>query len=126
MKSGLLAVLLFVIGLLLGTVFGWLAADAVHPVVEAAEPDPARYQFIEDAEGRLSVFDQVTGRHTSFVQTDGLWFVMTHDPVTGSVSYRRTELIEDPAFLEAARELRNDFPGRMGSEVILGPVLETP
>ena len=126
MRSHLFAILLFLNGLLLGGILGWQVADSVRPDQQTTQSEPARYQFLEDADGRLSIFDTVTGHHTSFVQTDGLWFVMTHDPVHGSVSYRRTTLIEDPAFLEAARELRNDFPGRLGSELILGPIRETP
>ena len=126
MKAPAAAILLFLNGLLLGGLAGWRAAEALRPPRPAPAYPPLRYQFLENTDGQLSIFDQATGRHTTFVRTDGLWFVMTHDPGDGSVVYRRTRLIEDPAFLEAARELRNDFPGRLGGELILGPRREAP
>ena len=118
MKNQAFAFLLFINGLILGAILGkmiWIDFSQPSP----GQPPPNRYLFHQEADGRMSFFDQATGRHISFHQIEGLWFVMTHDPERGAVTYQRTELLEDPEFLKAAEKLKNDLPGRLGRDLEL-------
>ena len=123
MKNPWFALLLFANGLILGIILGKMTPANV------AQPNPVhfqqnRYQLRPEKDGMMSFFDQATGRQISFLQHEGLWFVMTYDPENGSVMYERTELIEDPYFLKAAEKLKNDLPDRLGRELKLDRLIE--
>jgi hypothetical protein len=130
MNRAVFALLVFLNGLLIGLVSGLVLAPVradrdeppvvLAPPPAASEPAP-HYVFEEDPDGRMSFFDQTTGRHVSFNRIDDLWFVMTYDPVQGTVSYAQTRLIEDPMFLEAAKRLKDNMPERMGRQILLQP-----
>lgn len=127
MNRAVFALLVFLNGLLIGTVLG-LAMGSSRTGREssaAARPapvePPSRYVFQEDPDGRMSFFDQATGRHISFNRVDDLWFVMTYDPEAGTVSYAETRLLEDPSFLEAAKRLKSNMPERLGRQILLQP-----
>ena len=122
MNRSVFALLMLVNGLVLGTLAGLLIGRT--PATESSIPYPnptPRYSFEGVADGRMSFFDSHSGRHISFHQVEGLWFVMTYDPETASVTYTRTKLVEDDSFLEAAQELRKSLPERLHRELLLSP-----
>lgn len=133
MNRAAFALILLVNGLVLGTLAGlYLGGTPREPRPEipttltpapAPSPGPAagRYTFQTDSDGGLSFFDSATGRHITFHQVEGLWFVMTYDPESASVSYTRTTLVEDDAFLEAAQQLREALPERLQRELQVEP-----
>ena len=122
MNRSIFGMLLFVNGLLLGGVLGiLLARDTAPPAPAPAPPGPVpHFQYEETADGRVTFFDQTSGRHISFNRVDDLWFVMTYDPLSGTVTYTKTKMVEDNSFLEAAEQLKESLPGRLGQEFLLG------
>jgi hypothetical protein len=118
------ALLLLVNGLVLGALAGLLLGRASP--ADASAPSPAatpRYSFEGGADGRMSFFDSATGRHISFYQMENLWFVMTYDPESATVTYTRTRLVEDDSFLEAAQQLRETLPERLHRDLLLNPAV---
>lgn len=122
MNRAVFAILVFLNGLLIGLIVGLVLSPAravrAEPVVAEVPEPPSQYVFEEDPDGRMSFFDQATGRHISFNRIDDLWFVMTYDPEQGTVSYAQTRLIEEPSFLEAAKRLKDNMPERLGRQVL--------
>jgi hypothetical protein len=122
MNRSIFGILLFVNGLLLGSVLGILVAQDQSPAPSPPPPPPPtpNFHYEETADGRVTFFDQTSGRHISFNRVDDLWFVMTYDPLSGTVTYTKTKLVEDDSFLEAAELLKEALPGRLGREFLLG------
>ena len=48
-------------------------------------------------------------------------YSMLHlDAPAGTVTYTKTKMVEDDSFLEAAEQLKESLPGRLGQEFLLG------
>ena len=120
MNRSIFGLLLFVNGLLLGGLMGMLAAQDSKIAPVPQPPATPNYLYEETADGRITFFDQTSGRHISFNRVDDLWFVMTYDAPAGTVTYTKTKMVEDDSFLEAAEQLKESLPGRLGQEFLLG------
>lgn len=119
MRNGIFTLLVLVNGLVLGLLGGLVLWD--HG--EGQTEEPYRY-LLDRSGGNPGFFDQVTGRYITFQQHENFWFVMIYDPKDGSVTYKETRLIEDPAFLKAAERLKSEIPKQLGRDLRLDVLRE--
>ena len=111
MRQSVMILLVFINGLIIGGAIAWILEDKLEP----PPPPPAnRYRLERVGNGQIGFFDRTTGKYLSFHQHESLWFIAIHDPVNGSVTYRETKRIEDPAFSNAVDQLKTELPERLG------------
>lgn len=119
MKQSIGILLVFVNGMIAGGIGAWILEERLDPPTSAS-----RYRFERNHDGEIGFFDRQTGRYISFHQHESIWFITIHDPSDGSVTYRKTKLVEDASFLDAIEDLKTELPVRLGRDLMLEQLVE--